>query len=335
MMELRDLRKSERLNYITWMQLIATALIVLSHSVASSISYPGMTGTFVAVTQTVGLTAFMWCSGFLLVRTDAIKKYGYKRYIKKRFIRLMIPFVVIQILMFFPKTWIAGIMGQSSDISLYGIVHSFLYPREGILPHLWFLPTLMLLCLISPILQSVSENKVRWVIVLVVTVVLTYCPLETNVLCIRDVKNYLFWYLLGIGSALHFEIDDLTNISNKVSYALLMILFASWSVLIFFTGNDGRLGSGLLSLSFLLLISSKIEWGGVRRIGRYTFPIYILSLPIQNAVEILVGKIGTVWPVATALIFVTGFIIPLLLACCVNRIENKSNLKIISRCIGL
>ena len=75
MMELRDLRKSERLNYITWMQLIATALIVLSHSVASSISYPGITGTFVAVTQTVGLTAFMWCSGFLLVWTDAIRNY--------------------------------------------------------------------------------------------------------------------------------------------------------------------------------------------------------------------------------------------------------------------
>ena len=187
----------------------------------------------------------MWCSGFLLVRTDAIKK-------------------------------IAGIMGQSSDISLYGIVHSFLYPREGILPHLWFLPTLMLLCLISPILQSVSENKVRWVIVLVVTVVLTYCPLETNVLCIRDVKNYLFWYLLGIGSALHLEIDDLKNISNKVSYALLIILFASWSVSIFFTGNDGRLGSGLLSLSFLLLISSKIEWGG----GTAYRKIYIPNIHI-------------------------------------------------------
>ena len=138
-------------------------------------------------------------------------------------------------------------------------------------------------------------------------------------LCIRDVKNYLIWYLLGIGSALHFEIDDLKNISNKVSYALLIILFASWSVLIFFTGNDGRLGSGLLSLSFLLLISSKIEWGG-----------YSVS-----AVEILVGKLGTVWPVATALMFITGFIIPLLLACCVNRIENKSKLKMISRCIGL
>ena len=80
MMEPRDLRKYERLNYITWMQFIATVLIVLSHSVASSISYPGMTETFVAGIQTVGLTAFMWCSGFLMVRTDAIKKCGYKRY---------------------------------------------------------------------------------------------------------------------------------------------------------------------------------------------------------------------------------------------------------------
>lgn len=276
MMEPRDLRKYERLNYITWMQFIATVLIVLSHSVASSISYPGMTETFVAGIQTVGLTAFMWCSGFLMVRTDAIKKCGYKRYIKKRFIRLMIPFVVIQILMFFPKTLIAGIMGQSSDMSLYGIVHCFLYPREGILPHLWFLPTLMLLCLIAPILQSVSENKVGWIIGLAVTVALTYCPLATNVLCIRDVKNYLFWYLLGIGSAIHLRIDDLKKISSKVSYVLLLILFASWSILIFFTGSDGRLVSGLLSLSFLLLSSSKIEWGG----GTTYRKIYISDIHI-------------------------------------------------------
>lgn len=60
---------------------------------------------------------------------------------------------------------------------------------------------------------------------------------------------------------MHLRIDDLKNISSKVFYALLIILFASWSVLIFFARSNGKLVSGLLSLSFLLLISSKFEWG--------------------------------------------------------------------------
>lgn len=329
------MQKNERLNYITLMQVIATALIVLSHSVASAISYPNMTGTIVALIQNVGLTAFMWCSGFLIVKTDSIKKYGYKRYIVKRLIRLMIPFLVIQLLMLLPKVLIARVIGQSVDMSLSGIVHSFLYPREGILPHLWFLPTLMLLCIISPILQRIAENKVRWVIALVIAVTLIYLPLDTNVLCIGDAKNYMFWYLLGIGSAMYLRIETLKNASNGFICVILLIFLASWSALIAFAGGGCKTVLGLLSLILLLVISSKFEWVGVQRVGRYTFPIYILSLPIQNIVEIFAGRFGLGWEAATALMFMTGFLIPLLLAFCVNKIEDKCNLKIISRCIGL
>lgn len=334
-MRLTNLHKSERLNYITLMQVIATALIVLSHSVASSIAYPDITGTIVAVIQNVGLTVFMWCSGFLMVRTDAIRKYGYKRYIGKRFIRLMIPFFVVQLLMFFPKVLIARAVGQTLDVGLYGIVHSFLYPREGILPHLWFLPTLILLCLISPLLQSISENKVRWMIALVISAALIFCPLDTNILCICDVKNYIFWYLLGIGSAQHLTIEYLKKIPNRIYYVLLIAAFVSWCGLVFFSGNGSRVVSGLLSLLFLLLISLKSEWGEVQSIGRYTFPIYILSLPIQNIVEIFSRELDAVWPIATILMFITGFMLPFLLAYCVDKVKNKCNLKIISRCIGL
>lgn len=329
------MQMNKRLNYITLMQVIATAFIVLSHSVASSITYPSATGTVVAVIQNMGLTAFMWCSGYLMVKTDAVKKYGYKQYIRKRFIRLMIPFLVIQLLMLFPKILIARIIGQSADMSLPGIIHAFFYPREGILPHLWFLPTLMLLCIISPLLQKIARNKFRWGIVLVAAVALIYFPLDTNILCLNDAKNYLFWYFLGIGSAMYLEIDALKKLSNRGACVIFSTLLMSWSVLIFFTGSGCKIFSGMLSLILLLAISLKFEWGGVQRVGRYTFPIYILSLPIQNIVEICAGRFSLGWPAATALMFITGFLIPLLLASCVNKIESKCNLKLISRCIGL
>ncbi len=329
------MQKNKKLNDITLIQVIATGLIVFSHSVASSILYPDATGTAVAVIQNAGLVAFMWCAGFLMARTDAIKKYGYKRYIAKRFIRLMIPFFVIQLLMLFPKILIAKMIGQPAELSLPALIHSFLYPREGILPHLWFLPTLMLLCVISPVLQRAAENKARWIIALAVAAGLAYFPLNTNFICLGDVKNYLFWYLLGIGCAMPRRIDTLKNISAKFTWVMLPIILAGWIVLITFAGHSCKFLSGLLSLFLLITASSKFAGDGIQHIGRYTFPIYILSLPIQNIVEIFAGRFGMGWPAATAVMFAAGVLIPLIMALCVNKFEEKNNLKIISRCIGL
>ena len=134
---------------------------------------------------------------------------------------------------------------------------------------------------------------------------------------------------------MYLRIETLKNASNGFICVILLIFLASWSALIAFAGGGCKTVLGLLSLILLLVISSKFEWVGVQRVGRYTFPIYILSLPIQNIVEIFAGRFGLGWEAATALMFMTGFLIPLLLAFCVNKIEDKCNLKIISRCIGL
>ena len=326
---------NKRINYITSMQIMATAIIVLSHSVVSTIQYPHGTGTIIALLQKAGLTAFMWCSGFLLVKTDSIKRYGYKLYLHRRFIRLMVPFFVVQIIMLFPKVLISRFIGQPIDISIYSFVHSFIYPREGILPHLWFLPTLMLLCIISPVLLWLSDTGIKWVFTLILFALLILVPLETNILCINDAKNYLFWYFLGVGSATYFDVYRLKDLSKILSGIVIIFIVLLISGL-FFLQKDLGFMIGILTLPVLLFLSINCAWGGVEQvIGQYTFPIYILSLPVQNIVEIIAGKLRIDWLAASILMFVSGIAVPVLLAALTKKLEGKMHLRIVSRCIGL
>lgn len=54
--------KTEKLYFISLIQVVGMLLIVLSHSISRYAVYPQWTGSFVQAIQQAGLTAFMWCS---------------------------------------------------------------------------------------------------------------------------------------------------------------------------------------------------------------------------------------------------------------------------------
>lgn len=325
--------KSNRLQFISVMQIIGMLLIVFSHSISKYAEYPQGTGLFIQIIQYAGLTAFMWCSGYLLVYTKALERHGYKEYIIRRLQRLMIPYFVIQIVMLFPKLAIVQMQGMELNVNYF---HSFFYPREGILPHLWFLPTLMILCLMTPILLKWTEKKKLCWIPFVLLMILAILPDVKNILCMDDVRRYLFWYTLGIIMARWYSSDKLMNFlaSSKVVLTIpiyiLSFIFISYAPLKWIVCS-------LCTLTLLLSVGiccSRNDIGG-GYLSRYTFTIYILSLPAQNVIEVLAGKLGFDFIVSTIVMFSIGIIVPLLIAIIVEMIENKTHVKIFSKCIGL
>lgn len=325
--------KSNKLQFISAMQVIGMLLIVLSHSVSQYAEYPPGTGLFVRAIQMAGLTAFMWCSGYLLVYTESIERNGYRRYIARRAQRLLIPFVAVQILMLLPKALIARMQGTELAICIY----TFLFPREGILPHLWFLPTLMILCTLAPFLQSCIETRVKACVMLSVSALISLLPGIPNLLCFDDVRCYLFWFVLGMASARHIKIDKFATASRKwavlltvpvyvvtiscIGYAPLkwMVCSICTIILLFYIGN--------------LRFAEYLAGGGT--LSQYTFPIYILSLPVQNVAEILTGKVKFGYIESTIVMFVGGIAVPLAIAAAVEKLETGRSLKPISKCIGL
>ena len=186
--------KKAKVQFISAMQIIGMILIVLSHSISQYASYPPNVGMFVQMIQQAGLTAFMWCSGYLFIYTGSVERYGYKKYIFMRAERLLIPHVVISLLMLAPKALVAKM--QDSTLSV-NVLHGFLCPRDGILPHLWFLPTLMIICLVAPIIQKGIISRKTACASLILLMCVAILPGIRNVLSINDVKTYLFWFTLG------------------------------------------------------------------------------------------------------------------------------------------
>lgn len=326
--------KNENLHFISIIQIIGMFLIVLSHSISRYAEYPEYCGRFVQAIQQAGLSAFMWCSGYLLVHTNSISRDGYGTYIRKRATRLLLPYIVIQLLMLAPKILIARLTDTEMSVNL---IHSFLWPREGILPHLWFLPTLMIICVMAPCLAWGIETQKRASATLTLLFAVSLLPSVPNIFALNDVKHYLFWFALGMVFAKHLEVRKI-NISNLKFWGgvLLFVTVYVCSTLFIKASSVQWMICNLCTLFVLLLVGLYFDRQSIlEKLSRYTYTIYILSLPVQNVFEVLMGKFSINYVLATVAMFITGILIPLIIAIVVNKLEQKSKIKLISKCIGL
>lgn len=187
--------KQTKIYWITVLQIMSMFLIVLSHSIPDNMTTPKWMTSTVSYLQNAGLTAFMWVSAYLTVKTRSIEKYGYIGFIKKRSLRLLVPYFACSILMMLPKM---VIQGSTQPISVTGILYQLAVPREGILPHLWFLPTLFLLSCAMPIWRAILKDKRAALICLMVLLGIQFIPNITKLVCVDDVIRYAMWYFIGL-----------------------------------------------------------------------------------------------------------------------------------------
>lgn len=324
------LNKAVKLKYIAFIQLCSMVLIVLSHSIVRDIYYPSWTFILKEYIQIIGLISFMWCSGYLLENNSSLKRRGYVNYVVSRLKRLIIPYVVIQILMIFPKYMLTQRQDLDVNVRISNIIKGFFYPREGILPHLWFLPTLMIICILSPLLCKQLESKVSSLITLVILYGFILLPWNNNIFCISDVKKYLFWFFGGMLCA-HYKVVRYFDSKRKI----LLILIITSTILALIHSPIQNLLLGSSYLLFMLFISKIITYSPFYYISNFTYPIYILSLPVQNMVEILLKGVRINWLGATTISFAFGIIIPIVISAAIRRVEINKKHRFISTCIGL
>lgn len=334
------MKKDSRYVYITIAQIIAMLLIVFSHSFPDRIEAPQSIYECVVYIQSAGLTLFMFVSGFLFERTKQIEKYGCMGVIKHRAMRLLIPYVVMQILMLMPKYFIGMLTGTKVEIAIVSVLKSFLYPRQGILPHLWFLPTLFLISILCCSIYSWMKRGRNLVIVLILSVAVSLNNFDIGLFVISDVLNLFMWFIFGIVTATY----KLERYLQRKSLSALILsgggymLFLLLSAETPFVDDMMSILQSVCSIAFILVLCMLLEkcsTEGVLRFGKYTFTIYILSLPIQNIMEIIFMRIGFGWIADMAGMFVTGIFIPLGVGICVGMIEKKMKIRWVSKIIGL
>lgn len=307
-------------------------LVCLSHSFSDEMSFSSGIFTFVKLIQWAALTSFMWCSGYLFTTNEPVKKYGIKKYYFGRLERLMLPYVFVSLVMFLPKLFIAENSGKTLEMNVLKLL---CYPRESVLPHLWFLPTLMIISLLAPLFQKIIENKWGAAVLAAVTFVLMFLPDVTGYFAVDDVKRYVFWFVFGM-----ITVKYRGNAREQSRGARMLAIGAAITyVLILLSGMGENVKfafMGICTLEIMIFCAETVSKHYHKSyFKKYTMVIYILSVPAQNAAEILLKKVDLNGFVGAIVLFAVGIAVPMVIGAAVSFIFGKRGKYFPGKLIGL
>ena len=101
---------TKRIPALTWVQFFCCLLVIYGHSFPFVTSYPKALEISKQFVYAFHMPAFVFCSGVLLVVSDAAQKYSFSSYLKRRAVRLLLPYMVFSLLGILPKisAWTFG-----------------------------------------------------------------------------------------------------------------------------------------------------------------------------------------------------------------------------------
>lgn len=180
---------------ISFLQVFGILLVVLGHS-PNEEGIPFLSKWI----YSFHMPLFIFISGYLFyLTTKDICNINLYEFIKKKFVRLILPYIVISSIAYLPKVFLNKFAQRNIDLSIGSYVHSFLYPLDNTILFFWFLPTLFFLMIIIVTLLKLTKNKLY--IVLCISFFLSFIVvnfIDIKILNINGICNYILFFCLGI-----------------------------------------------------------------------------------------------------------------------------------------
>lgn len=194
--------KSKRIPALTWVQFLCCLLVVYGHSFPFVTPYPQALEISKRFVYSFHMPVFVFCSGVLLVVSDAAQKYSFLSYLKRRAVRLLIPYMVFSLLGIAPKILLSPFLNDKLTLDFWQLLRVFLVPRENIWGHFWFLPMIFACGLVGYWLQK-AARRFPWVMLPAVILCIGgfFLPTLTGWLAINDIIHYMLYFVLGMCAA--------------------------------------------------------------------------------------------------------------------------------------
>lgn len=339
------MNNQRKLTFISYAYAIGAIFVVLGHSTPTSSSDLPLiidkTRTFIYCFH---MPLFFFIAGLLFKYTSNNKFKPFGSFIKRKCIRFLTPYFVLSAIAIIPKILLSNYVNDTVAFNIQYFIKAILIPRDNVWGHFWFLPTLLLIYLISYFILKCYRNKYIYCIILFIALGLEIFPVNINWFAINDICGYLIYFCIGIASC-----DFIINKRNsffKLPYTLLLIAVST--VLFFYFNLNNYFGLGylvnissfiiaILMLYAILYFAVLFENRGSKLLDYFdgkTFTIYILSWPCQAVVEILFNRILHLhWFITMPTMFCAGLFIPLLIIYIYRKL--KYNFKFINLVIGL
>lgn len=235
---------------------VLAILVIGLHSSFVGFLDPNLSGysfslAFLRVFLTIGdatVPTFFVISGYLLFSKFTLVKYP-KMLLKKVF-SLVIPYFVWSILGFlFARIFFPLLNHESIELTFQSVALDILLAK--CCPHIWFIRTLMVFFIASPILYFVFKYLKKWSIFIPVIVFAIYIFFRP------DYFGILFWIpVFFVGSYLsYFEVPVFNNYKPRLVSIISMVILFSIAILlsIFNVKEEGTLYFCYRHLSIVLI----------------------------------------------------------------------------------
>lgn len=216
---------------------------------------------------------FFILSGFLYDET----KYSYKDLTKKKFTRLIVPFISIAIIILCIKLIAARFVNLKFPVSLQSVITLFIDPFHSYAPLLWFIYVLFFIFLIYPLFRMLTLD--HWMILFL------FIALNLFFLNPHRIIYFLPFFCLGaLFRTFHIKITTPQICFLVICFAISYSLLPDAYIFKFITGATGALVVIGISQTFSLSIVSKI--------GTYSMTIYLFHTIFESTVRIILNDIA-------------------------------------------
>lgn len=276
-----EIKVRELLSHRSFVMAMAIMMIVLYHS---KLSFGVHVFYFFTTFLFLGVDVFMFATG--IGSYYSLKKSSYIDYLKKRLIRISIPYLLFMAL-WLPYAYIYRNIGVDGVIgNLFGVEWLFSNTKS----FNWYISAIIIFYLLMPIFVKAVNKYGFWTIMLG-SIILSLLFINNKTLII--ISSRLPVLMLGIYAGKMADEDRSINLKMGFLMVLLMVFGIVLTVYLHLAIDENALWNyGLFwyphllivpGLSFVLaLIAGKIKdsslYGYLSGLGSYTFEIYLLHI---------------------------------------------------------
>lgn len=331
-----NINKANKINWLLILQGWAMLWVVIGHAYLGKFGEgPKLEVEMCNIAYSFHMPLFMLVSGWLFYLTRLMpvctnrggQKWSYSAIIKDKALRLLLPGIVFTFVSFAIKVAFPDAVSRQTGFGIKEIVLAFLYPFDNPFREFWFIATLFVFFLFTPIWKQVIMKKWTMWLMLLVLIVLHFIKINTTILSIDRVCIHAVWFYSGIIIS---KEDYVNRVFNRSHWATLII-----GIGLFYAGKYTNpfittLG-GIVSSFGLALIADRFLPKLFFSFRNYTYQIFLIGILAQLFMKMVFRHIPVPYLVAYILCIMMGVYVPIL----ISKLIEKINWKPLSLCVGL
>lgn len=322
---------------IVILTVFAMLLVVLGHSDITE----EFRGTWIVRwVYSFHMPLFFFISGFLFsltMPTDKFRKTKFSTFIKKKCIRLLVPFLFINTIIFIVKSTLisdSSMMKNPVGLNFPDFLDSTLFHPLGFM---WFLPTLFCIFLIAfPLTKIIKVNTNegwRSVALIGITMIAAlgiyyYLP-PIEFMQFSKCCYYLFYFLLGI---LYCDYKESVDHFIRRYWLFIGLIFLGLSVSLMLPEVLAALCGIIFSVTFALILEDKCS-DRLVEFSAMTYAIFLLSyfpqMLIRGPIAHKFSQINEY--ILSTVSFISGIIVPVAVCIIYFTIRNRSKSRLIKK----